>query len=199
MLNTTTTKAAVWILNTILKHNPSSVELLKLHHDKSFLITTTGLSIAATIDDNGLFEQLPIYNKNEHNYTVEINIPINIITYAINQNKLDTFKKISFIGDKYFGRTLLEILSNLHINDIYKTKNPVILLIINRIHYLLNMLQSQFILMTNNISHSFAEYIQYETRDIANPYEIENFCTQVDELKARTELLMKRIALLKTK
>ena len=63
---------------------------------------------------------------------------------------------------------------------------------------LINMLKSQFILSTNNIGHSVAEYIQYETQDVANGYEIENFCTQVDELKSRTELLAKRIQLLRS-
>ena len=40
---------------------------------------------------------------------------------------------------------------------------------------------------------SISEYLLYETKDIVNKFAIEDFCNQVDELKSRVEILIKRI------
>ncbi len=184
----------LFVLNKTLSNNESSLNSLKQHIYKSFKINFLGLSLSAVINQDGVLSR---YSETE--FTVIINIPITASTYLINQNKIDLFKQLTFIGDKKFGRELLEILSKLNSYGLFSTQSSFANILVNQLINLIKMIIAQIKLTSTNASQSISQYLLYETEDIADKYEIDKFCNAVDDVKARVELLNQRINLLVTK
>lgn len=193
MLNKIISKTIIDLLNFTLKDNLGSVELFKNHANKSLVIKMIGVDFAFLITADGLFSNII---NSQQPFDVEIYIPISIISYAIDHDQIKAFQKIQMVGDNALGRNILEVLSNLHFSGLYKTTNPLAGMAIRQFISLLNAFKSQILLMGGNFGHSIAEYLQYEKHLIVSNYEIINFCDDVDELKSRTELLIKRFELL---
>jgi ubiquinone biosynthesis protein UbiJ len=181
-------------LNKILSHNQGSLSHLKKYQGKSFTLNVAGINLAATIDSDGLL--IPSGSKD---YSVTILVPLATATYLLDQDKLEAFKKIIFTGDKHFGRDLLEILSNLHLAGIYEMQLPFGNFLLKQLSAILIRLKITLKLLAKNATTSVAEYLLYESEDIAERYEIEQFCNDVDELKSQLDRLTQRINLLATK
>lgn len=179
------------VFNKILTYNESSILLLKLKAGKSFKLNLPGLSFSGLIDVDGLLTE-PLTKE----YNVEITLPLMTASYLINQDKLATFKQISFVGDVALGREILEILSNLRFSGIYATLSPNILFLITPLNKIILSVKNSLLLLQHNATHSISEYLLYETEDLVTQYEIEEFCNAVDDLNNRVNLLNAHINLL---
>ena len=180
-----------FIFNKVMLLNESSIIKLKMHQGKSFQITLLGISFEALIDVDG-----SLIKPSSPNHTVKILAPLSLATYLINQDQLNAFSQIKFIGDNSFGRELLEILSNLQLSAIYKENSLERSLILNKINQIIQFSKNNLHLLHCNISKSISEYLLYETEDLVTHYEIDEFCDEVDHLGNRVDILKARINLL---
>jgi ubiquinone biosynthesis protein UbiJ len=183
------------LINLILVTNDGSRKLLALKHGRTFKIILPGFSICAACDIDG-------YLITEHatNYDVVIHIPLDSATFLINRDKLAVYKKITFVGDAEFGRELLEILAKLHINGVYtKIDSPLMLMLVNKLSAFVKSINNYLQSTARNSSNTLKEYLMYETQDIITRLEHDQFCNDVDELKAQSEILEKRIKQLSNK
>ena len=181
------TSAILTFLNKVLESNEGSRNRLMAYAGKSFQIRLPFLSLSASISAKGLFESA-------ETYTATIDIPLTAASYLINKDKLAIFKQIRFSGDVVFGREILEILAALQFTGvIYNNSNPLTMLAVNKFISILTALKNQMQLLSSNASHSISEYLLYESEDLVTRYEMEGFCTGVDDLSARTERLNAQI------
>lgn len=179
------------IINKILQYNVGSKNELAYYSGKSFILNIVGISITATIMEDGL---LAVCDDTEQTaIDTTIIIPITIMTYLIHQDKLEMFRQIKINGDLSFGVKLLEILSNLNFNGVYAHISPLNGVLLQQIERILIAIRNYFILISKNGGISISEYMQYETGNIINRHNIEKFCTNVDDVKIRTEILEKRL------
>ncbi len=180
------------LLNKILYYNESSLNLLTKHASKSFDLNAIGVSIKALINHNGMF--IPLEKMVEP--TVRIIIPLSTATYLVDNDKLTAFRKILFDGDITFGRELLEIFSNLHLDGVYAKTSPFNGMILSKLEQILIQIKQQLGLMTANSTNSVKEYLLYETEDLVTQHEMKDFCDSIDELSDRTNILQQQINLL---
>lgn len=178
------------ILNKVLEHNEGSRNRLSYYHDRSFALNIVGVSIIGVIDADGFISNSDAIVDN---YDVSITIPAIVASYFVHKDQLDAFRQITFKGDTKFGRDLLEILSNLQFDSFYATLSPLNGIIVRQLSRVFIAIKDYFILVNKNMATSISEYLLYETRDIVTGYAIEDFCTEVDELRTRADLLIKRI------
>lgn len=179
------------IFNKILSSNEGSLNILRKYHGKSFKLNLIGFHFSGLIEADGLITK-PV----DETYTVEITIPLSTASYLIHQDRLATYKEITFHGDQAFGRELLEILSNLHFSGVYSNASPVTLLFVNQFSKAIQAIKNNLSLIQSNVGTSVSEYLLYETEDLVTHYELEEFCNAVDELNSRTDRLTARINLL---
>ena len=187
MFNSTT----IAIINRILHSNEGSVRLLQQHYGKSFVITMPFLSLHAQIDSDGLL----IPPTGHETSTVVISIPLATATYLIDRDKLATFKHITCTGDADFGRKLLEIFSNLNIAAFYGNESPTTLYAIAKLRTIITIFKQTISLLAHNASQSVVEYLLYETEDLITQYEMDEFCSGVDDLTERVNRLNAQINL----
>ncbi len=129
---------------------------------------------------------------------VRINIPLSASTHLINHDQLKTMKQIQIEGELKTGQEFLQLLSQLHPEDLlYQHDNMLLGVITRKLEKLIIMLINYLKLVISNGLYSSSQYIQYESQDLVGYYEIKDFCNQVDELSSRYELLNKRIAKLR--
>jgi ubiquinone biosynthesis protein UbiJ len=177
------------LINLILETNRGSRQLLSKYSPKTFKLIMPGFSLHAQIDSDGF-----LINENTHQYSVIINIPLDSATFLINRDKLEVYKKLSFIGDTDFGRELLEIIAKLQINGIYtKTDSLLMMIALNKLTDLTKMITNYLKLVGTNGTTSIKEYLLYETQDLVTVFENNQFCDEVDEIHSRTELLEQQI------
>lgn len=181
---------SIKLFNKLLETNSGSRKRLSKYAEKSFCLMIMGFNLMACIDNNGDLSQLI-----SDNYDVSIQIPLDSATYLVMPDKLDIYKKIKFSGDIAMGRELLEILTNLHFSGLYNVSNsPFMLILINKIHSILDMLKEQVKLMYNNTTLSIKEYLLYESEDLVTQFEHDTFCNNVDDIRERTVHLEHQIA-----
>lgn len=180
------------LINLILTSNTGSRKLLAKRHGKTFKLIFPGFSVQSELDIDGY-----LINSQTANYDIMIKIPLDSAAFLIDQDKLAVYKKITFIGDADFGHELLDIFSRLHLDNIYtKVNSPLLLLALNKFTDLVNILTNNLKQFTSNNSNTIKEYFMYETGDIINHFEMNQFCNDVDELYARYEHLEQQIKLL---
>lgn len=175
------------ILNKILVLNPSSIELLKSYSNKCFYLNIVGLSLKAQIAIDGLL----VSSENETDATIVI--PSSIVSNLITKDKLEMLRQIKITGDLDFAVKFLEILSKLNFNGIYAKISPLNGIVLQQIERVFLAIKESFKLISGNMGGSIGEYMQYETGEIINRHRLENFCTSVDDLKTRTDILVKRV------
>jgi ubiquinone biosynthesis protein UbiJ len=181
---------ALKLVNLVLISNTGSRELLGTYYGKTFKLIFPGFSLSAKCDLDGYL----INNYNEINYDVVINIPIASATFLIDQDKLAVYKKITFTGDANFGHELLEILSKLHLDGIYTQVNsPLKLMLLNKFTGLIKAVGIYIMQLGIGSSNTLKEYLMYETQDIITHFEHEEFCNNVDNIRARSEQLEQQI------
>jgi ubiquinone biosynthesis protein UbiJ len=184
---------AIKLINLILKDNQGSRTHLAKYSAKSFKLIFPGFSISALCNADGY---LVIHNTSD--LDVVINIPLDSVTFLIDKDKLAVYKKISFIGDKKFGREVLEILSKLHLDGIYtKVNSPFMLIALNKFTDLIKFITNYIKHLSANSGNTLKEYLMYETQDIITRFDNDHFCHEVDEIKKRSEHLEQQIKKLK--
>lgn len=183
------------LLNNILINNQGSLNLLKKFNQQSFSISAIGLfKINAIIQEDGLLKDIDTTD-----YTTYISIPLSISTYLLDNKQIEAIKNINIQGNKEFGMNILNIFSNLQLEYNISSSSFANSIIFNILKNFINTIKSSIGIFIQNTGQSITEYIQYETQDIVSYYEIEQFCNNVDELKEKTELLLKRFNLLDKK
>ncbi|MFN8770746.1 MAG: hypothetical protein ACK5Z5_05795 [Neisseriaceae bacterium] len=182
------------LINKILANNQGSLKLLQRYSNNSFTISLLGLiNFSATIAENGFLNTLDEID----NITTHIKINPEIARSLVNNNKIEMLKYITISEDKQFGVELLKILSNLQIIEaLTYTESLPLSIIIDILRKSLAIIKNNISLITQNIAQSVTEYLQYETTDIVNKYEIEQYCNQVDDLREKADIITKRINLL---
>lgn len=181
----------ITIFNKLLDLNSGSKNELRKYNGKSFILNIIGLKLKARINEDGLLNSCDDLNDDE--VVTTIIIPVSIAPFLIIQDKLELFRQIKIIGDSSFAANFLEILSKLNFAGIYAKVSPMSGVLLKQLENILITIKDYFMHISNNISLSLSEYMLYESGDIVNKHKIEQFCTSVDELKARTTLLEKKI------
>lgn len=185
------------LINKVLANNQGSLLLLKKYRGQTFSINIIGLiNFRAIICNDGLLDEI------DQNMPTSINmsIPLSIASEVIRNNKMAMLQKISFRGNKHDGIEILKIISNLQISEaILQTDSVWLALLIKTLNKFIGTLKNTLLLFGKNASQSISEYLQYESKDIVNQYEIEQFCDAVDTLRERTDTLIKRINVLNNK
>lgn len=181
----------ITIFNKLLDLNSGSRNELRKYNGKSFILNIIGLKLKARINEDGLLSDCD--DLSNEKIDAAIIIPMSIAPFLITQDKLELFRQIKIIGDNSFATNFLEILSKLNFTGIYAKVSPINGVLLKQLENILISIKNYFSHINSNMSRSFSEYMVYETGDIVNKHKIEQFCTNVDELKARTTLLEKKI------
>ena len=177
------------LINKILSNNESSLQLLQQYCNKSFSINVASiLNISAIITHDGYLSYI-----GNTEFTTSVEIPVSIASSLIMNEQLKAIKHLQIHGDKQFALAILKILSNLHLEITPKTHSISAIMLQNTLDKFIKIIKNTLFLILNNAGQSTSEYLQFETMDIVNTYEIEKFCNDVDELKARVELFEKKL------
>lgn len=180
---------AIRLINTILGSNSGSLRLLTKHSGKTFKVSFPGFPLAAAIDIDGY-----LMESTQNNYSVEINIPANSAVFLLDKDKLALYKKLKFKGNAEFGREVLEVLSKLHLDNIYtRATSPITMLLLNKLSELIKGVINYIQLMSSNFGTSAKEYLLYESRELVSTFEHDKFCDEVDQLLSSTEQFEQRL------
>lgn len=180
------------IINRLLKTNVGVADQIAKLKGKTIELTIIGAKFQFEIIGSFVTE-----SKNTKP-DVRINIPLSASTHLINPDQLKTMKQIQIDGELKTGQEFLQLLSQLHPEDLlYQHDNMTLGIITRKLEKLVIMVIDYLKLIINNGLYSSSQYLQYESKDLVGYYEIEDFCNQVDELNSRYELLNKRIARLR--
>lgn len=180
-------RPAISVINKILQTNDGARKLLSQYSGKSFILQLPLFSINAVIDNDGYMQYLDSTKADTH-----MTIPLHNLKYFIDKDKFNALKAIEIEGDYPFAHALLKILSQLHFNLIYQTKSDGGIIVTNLVINGLKQLSTYLKRLGQNSSQSLSEYIQYESMDIVNRYELEEFYHKVDQLNASIDRLNHR-------
>lgn len=184
MLNNLAIKA----INLLLQANPRTQEELKQYATKVVGLNLPFLSLQFIISSDGSLE------PENANTDCIINIPLSSASHLIHEDEVKTFKSLQIEGDKTLAKNLLATLATIETTKIlYLHQNPILSIFANKLEQLIEHLVSYAKLVSHNAGLSTSQYIQYEAEAIADKYQIEEFCNQVDELRERCDLLTKRV------
>ncbi len=182
----------ILIINRLLRANVGLADKMAKLTGKTIELILIGAKFRFEITGNFITET----ENTEPN--VRINIPLSASTHLINPDQLRTMKQIQIEGELKTGQEFLQLLSQLHPEDLlYQHDNIILGIITRKLEKLVIMLINYLKLVINNGLYSSSQYLQYESQDLVGHYELEDFCNQVDELNSRYELLNKRIARLR--
>lgn len=184
MLNSLAIKA----INLLLKANPKTKDELQKYATKVIGLDLPFLSLQFIIAADGSLE--PETSTTD----CVITIPLSSASHAIHQDDVKTFKTLQITGDKVLAKNLLATLAAIETTKIlYLQQNPLLNMFAAKLEQLIEQLVSYAKLVSHNAGLSTSQYLQYETNAIADKYQIEDFCTEVDNLRERCDLLAKRV------
>lgn len=184
MLNTFAIKA----LNLLLQANPNTQTQLQKYATKIINLDLPFISVQFIIAADGTFEAESVTPD------CTIRIPLAASSHLIHQDEVKTYRTLEITGDKELGKNLLTILASINTTKVlYLSQNPVLNIFANKLEQLIESIVSYAKLVANNATLSTSQYLQYEVSVIANKYEVEEYCTQVDELRERCDLLTAKI------
>lgn len=184
MLNNLAIKA----LNLLLQANPNSQSALKKYATKIIALNLPFLSISFIIAADGSLE------AEQASPDCSIIIPLASASHLIHQDDVKTFKTLQIEGDRDLAKNILEAFATIEASKIlYLQQNPILSIFAVKLEQIIEQLVSYAKLVSHNASLSTSQYLQYEAEVIADKYEVEEFCNQVDELRSRYTLLAKRV------
>lgn len=184
MLNSLAIKA----INLLLKANPKTKDELQKYATKVIGLDLPFLSLQFIIAADGSLEPETAPTD------CVITIPLSSASHAIHQDDVKTFKTLQITGDKVLAKNLLATLATIETTKIlYLQQNPLLNMFAAKLEQLIEQLVSYAKLVSHNAGLSTSQYLQYETNAIADKYQIEDFCTEVDNLRERCDLLTKRV------
>lgn len=123
-----------------------------------------------------------------------INIPLAAVSHVIHNNELKTYKSLDIAGDKSLAKHILEAFSTIKVTRVlYMSHNPMMNLFATQLEKIISGLIDYAKMVSNNAGDSISQYLQYESNEIVDKYDLEKFYQEVDEVKSRYELLLKRI------
>lgn len=179
---------AVKAINLLLEANPNTKDMLKKYSTKIIQLDLPFLSIAFIISPDGSL------SAEESNPDCIIKIPLASASHLIHHDELKTYKTLEITGDKTLAKDLLSILATIETTKLlYLHENPFLSMFANKLEKVINSLVNYAKLVANNTTVSTSQYLQYETSSVANKYEINQFCEDVDKLSSQTELLAKKV------
>ena len=185
MFNTFAIKA----INLLLKANPQTQTKLKSLATKLVELKLPFMTLNFIIAPDGSLEA-----EDSAAPDCSIEIPFGSSSHLIHQDQLKTFQSIAIEGDKVLAKELMTILATLDASNVlYLHESPILGMFAVKLEKLLQGLVDYAKLVTQNAGLSTSQYVQHEAQIIADKYQIDDFCNQVDELKERTDLLTKRI------
>ncbi len=179
---------AVKAINLLLEANSNTQKQLAKYATKIVKINLPLLSIQFLIAADGSVET-------EHNDPdCTIAIPLSSVSHVLHKNDLKTYKSFDIDGDKELAKKLLEILATVETTNVmYLSQNPLMNMFALQLEKLLVSLVNYAKMVSNNAGHSISQYVQYETNEVVDKYDLEKFSNEVDEVKSRYELLLKRV------
>lgn len=184
MLNNLAIKA----LNLLLQANPNSQNILKKYATKIVALNLPLLSITLIIAADGSLE------AETTEPDCSITIPLASASHFIHQDEVKTFKNLQIEGNRDLAKNILEAFATIEVSKVlYLQQNPVLSMFAVRLEQIIQQLVSYAKLVSHNASLSTSQYLQYETEVIADKYEVEEFCNQVDDVRSRYTLLAKRV------
>lgn len=174
-------------INLLLDANPNTKAMLTKHSTKIIQLDLPFISIKFMITSDGSL--IP----EETTPDCTIKIPLASASHLIHNDELKTYKTLGIDGNKTLAKDLLTILSTIETTKLlYLHQNPFLSIFAHKLEQIIDSLVSYAKLVSENATVSSSQYIQYEANSIANKYEIEKFCNDVDKISSQTELLAKR-------
>ena len=184
MLNTLAIKA----LNLLLKANPTTRGQLQKLATKVIELKLPFLNLNFIIAPDGMLE------SEESAADCSITIPLASASHLIHQDQLQTFKTLQIEGDKTLAKNLLSSLATLDASKtLYLHNSPFLGIFAVKLEQFLKIIIEYAQLVSHNATLSTSQYVQYEVDLISDKYILEQFYTDVDDLKERCDLLGKRV------
>lgn len=184
MLNT----LAINALNLLLKANPHTCTQLQKLATKVIELKLPLLTLNFIIAPDGTLE------AENSSPDCSITIPLASASHLIHQDQLQTFKTLQIKGDKTLATTLLTYLASLDASKVlYLHDSPIIGIFAVKLEALLQNIIVYAKLVSRNAGLSSSQYIQYEANLISDKYALQQFYSDVDNLKERCDLLGKRV------
>lgn len=182
------TNGMVYLLNLFITTN-SGVQLkLKNLANKVIGLHFGNIKFELLITDNGDVKTTNL----AHDCTIYF--PLAIISHLIHKDAIRTLRTIKITGNNKLAIEFLDIITKLNPTNFLYTNNSQLL---NLGGFYTEKLVKSFVdyanLVVNNFTTSGSRYIQYEKNFITDKYQITEFCNQVDEIKDRYQLLLKRV------
>lgn len=175
------------LLNLHLEANPQVRELLQKIAGKLIRLNLPLAGITFLITPEGLLA------PEEEEPDCQITITAAATSHLLHQDKLQTYRHITFDGQRTIGQQFLTALAQINItNVLYQHNSQVLgimaLVVEKQLTQLINYLQ----LIRDNSSYSLGKYLQFETELVSDKFTLEKFYRDVDDLRDRVELLTKR-------
>lgn len=184
MLNTFAIKA----INLLLQANPNTQNELQKYATKVVTLELPLMTLQFIIASDGSLE------AETTTPDCTIKIPLAASSHLIHHDEVKTYRSLEITGDKTLAKDLLTTLASIETtNVLYLSQNPVLNIFAHKLEQLITSIVSYAKLVANNATFSTSQYLQYEVALIANKYEIDEFCTLVDELRERCDLLSVRV------
>ena len=150
-------KSIIQLINRILQNNTGALSKLQQYALHTWTIKTDIITIRASIDTTGEF--IPTNNVDTD---CIIQIPLSLASSLITKDKILIFKQLKITGNQDLAKMLLECLSELHFDGIYKTQNQVINLILYKLSIIIKQLHNYITLVGTNANVSIHDYLIYE-------------------------------------
>ncbi len=182
----------IQIINRILRANSGALQRLQKYATCTFCISSPLVTIRGLICDNGEFAP---FAGDETD--VSINIPASILPSVIAQDKILLYRQIKINGNSELAKILLETLSDLHFDGIYQPKSQFGRIIMHQFGTISKQIRDYLLLVNKNATISIRDYLVYETKALANHYELDKFTLQVEQLHMDLERINKKLQLSK--
>lgn len=184
MLNSFAVKA----INLLLDANIDTKSLLAKYSTKIVKINLPLVSVQFIIASDGGVE------TESEAPDCTINIPLSTASHVIHKNELKTYKSLDIEGDKTLAKDLLEILATIKVTRVlYLSDNPLMNMFAVQLEKILTSLVDYAKMVSDNAASSISQYVQYESNEVVDKFDLDKFSQEVDELNSRYELLAKRV------
>ena len=182
----------IQLINRILRANSGALYRLQKYATCTFCLSSPLFTIRGLICANGEFAP---YAGDETD--VSVNIPASILPSIIAQDKILLYRQIKISGNHELAKTLLETLSDLHLDGVYQPQSQFGRIIMHQFSTVSKQIRDYLLLVNKNATISIRDYLIYESKTLANQYELDKFTLQVEQLHMDLERINKKLQLSK--
>jgi ubiquinone biosynthesis protein UbiJ len=198
------------LINAMLAQQSSIRRQLQACHNQCYRIMLHKVSILTfTIDKDGFFEAVAATDEHQP-YDATIVIPSDIVVPIIykqltsrndQQDKIAIAKQLHITGNEASAYAMLEAIANLDTSAgwLYATcdSSKLSWLLCKQLIGVLTWIKDGVNRVTSNVIYSSVDYWQNQVGAIVAATEIEEFCQAVDIVKARTDVIVRDLQLLR--